>query len=103
MDADGDFSGKRIIGLADSMFLSEADVSTGDFVLRTNGDEEGSWTLISYAGAEDLDLTTLIVLGRKITRIDADATGTDGITIKVNGGVSYDAALTARITITEEE
>ncbi len=102
VDLDGDFAGKHIVTINDILFTQEATVSHEDFLFRSNTDGDGSWTLLSYSGTEDLNIGEITVLGRKITRIDSEVTLDSDVTLTVNGEVQYDASLAEKIKITEE-
>ena len=102
VDLDGDFAGKHIVTINDILFTQEATVSHEDFLFRSNTDGDGSWTLLSYSGTEDLNVGEITVLGRKITRIDSEVTLDSDVTLTVNGEVQYDASLAEKIKITEE-
>ena len=96
------FAGKSILSLDNAVLATEATVSYGDFVLRGRTEKGGSWTLVSYVGTDDIDLTTLTVLGRSITAIDDDVEVTPGITVTVNADIEYYEDIANRINITEE-
>lgn len=73
----------------------------GDFVVEDSG--EGSWILTQYLGDEyELDLTTMTLLGKKITEIKQNAIHNDTTTFVVDENVKFGEELTDRVTIKEE-
>ncbi len=99
IDMGADFAGRKVVSLDDSIFDINLTILWDDFTLQANHDGNGSFTLVEYRGTEDLDLTTLTVLGRKITRIHSDVVITEEITINVDDTIQYASALTNRISI----
>lgn len=73
----------------------------GDFVVEDSGN--GSWILTQYLGDEyELDLTTMTLLGKKITEIKQNAIHNDTTTFVVDENVKFGEELTDRVTIKEE-
>ena len=101
---DGDFAGRNIVALSESVFRTGITVSYGEFVVRASS-AAGGWVLVSYSGSEDLDLTTLELVGRRVATIASDVEIAQPVTVKVSDQISYDHSLENSIniiTITEE-